>query len=250
MSLDDFDKNLDRTIISINQINHNYLKSLYKRKCLTRCYPKNVEYIHPLTLSIEKNNYNSCAVNLFTDEFGNTNYADKCNLEDNKTFKIPDEIESILLSFYFNPLDFLMNIYKISSFEQTIQWTKEHVHLPFITIKRVHNCSWKVYGNTDNLSSIVLDFYYQLSAKVWLKDYIQDIQKNYSFDVVTENYSIDNKRELYLIILKDYYTYSFFVSVVKQYIHEYSSKWNEIYSYFDSIKKYLHDSLIEKIKKK
>jgi hypothetical protein len=250
MSADDFDKHLDTIIISNNKNNNHSLKSVYNRKCLTRCYPKNVEYIHPLTFSIEKNQYNSCAINPFTDEFGNTNYTDKCNLEDNKTFNIPDEIESSLLSFYFNPLDFLMNIYKIHSFDQTIEWTKEHVHLPFRTIKRVHNCSWKVYGNTDNISSIVLDFYYQLSAKVWLKDYIQDIQTKYSFDVITENYSTDNKREIYLIILKDYYTYSFFVSIIKEYIHKYSSKWNEIYSHYDSIKKYLYDSLIERIKKK
>ncbi len=146
-------------------------------------------------------------------------YADTCRLEDNHIYQPPDELESLLLSFYFNPADFLTSIYDLHSFDQVIYWTLENNHLPFNTIKRVHNCAWKVYGSRmEEISSGVIDYYYDIAKLHWLKDYAKIIQNKYSFNFVTkQNFNnINNtQEEIYEILATKYFDYNFFQQTSK-----------------------------------
>ena len=127
----------------------------------------------------------------------------------------------------------------------------ENDHLPFDTVKRVHNCAWKVYGNKiEELSSTVTDYYFEISRTYWLKDYTKIIQNDYSFDFVSkkpmENITggID---ETYDILYLKFYTYEFFTSVIKRYVYEYEDKWELIESHYLNFKKYVFNQLVEHI---
>ena len=162
------------------------LKSINGRRCLTKCYSKGETYLHPILLTgVADRATNSCAIDPVHSkdpQYRRENdmiFADICKIEDNNIYQPPDELESMLSSFYFNPRDFLASIYGLHSFDQVIYWTLENDYLPFNTIKRVHNCSWKVFGNKiEELSTGVFEYYYDISKTYWLKDYVNIIQKN------------------------------------------------------------------------
>lgn len=236
------------------------LKTVTGRRCLTKCYPKSVSYLHPVLLVdvLDRDN-NSCAIdpvqdsnNLSKFEYGMI-FSDKCNLENNNTFKPPNELESILLSFTMEPEYFLANIYDLHSFDQVIYWTIENDYLPFDTIKRVHNCAWKVYGNkVENLSNNILEYYYDICINYWAKDYAKSIEKKYSFNIFSRRASRNNEytdsvQLIYDIIVNDIITYDFFVTMIKRYVYEYQDKWHLIDSklFYKLIKIYIYQQLLE-----
>lgn len=226
------------------------LKSINGRRCLSKCYPKGATYLHPTFLTDITTHVNSCAIDpIYSKEaqYQGMKLADTCRLEDNKIYQPPDELESMLLTFYFNPYDFLTTIYGLNSFEDVIYWTLENDHLPFDTIKRVHNCAWKVFGNRpEELSTSVLEYYYDIAKTHWLKDYAALVEKNYSFDLVTKKSKVGNaQEEIYEIIASRFFTYNFFITALKRYIYEYQEKWEEIYSHYGNLKKYIFQQLIE-----
>lgn len=252
------DKSKNNSEHNINQKEKLSLKTISNRRCLTKCHPKGEAYLHPILLNvIKERTNNSCAIDPVhsrdTQYFKvhETIWADTCNLKDNKIYQPPDELESMLLSFYFNPNDFLTSIYDLHSFDQVIYWTMENDHLPFDTIKRVHNCAWKVYGNKiEEISNVVTEYYYDISKNYWLKDYVKIIQNDYSFDLISNkeitNLS-DNADIIYDVICTKYYTYFFFVSVIKRYVYEFQDKWELIESHYVNLKKYILSQLIENI---
>lgn len=227
------------------------LKSINNRKCLTKCYPRNTEYVHPIILSGYMDTFlNTCAINpKYTKDpkqkkFNNFLLLDECNLNDNNNYEIPKEIDSILLGFYFNPKDFLNEIYDIDSFDKAIQWSLDKKYLPYDTIKRVQNCSWRVYGNIPGeLSNAVIEYYYNLGKK-WLNEYINILLNKYSFSII-EKPDEKNDKNLYDIIYINFFTYKFFSSALKKYVYEYQDKWEYIVSHFEHIKKYIFEQLVE-----
>lgn len=238
------------------------LKSTHGRRCLTKCYPKGEVYLHPILLDIiNSHNIDSCAIDpVHTREtniakLDNMIWIDNCKTDDNKLFRPPNELDSMLLSFYFNPSDFLSSVYNLHSFDQVIYWTLDNDYLPFATIKRVHNCAWKVYGNNiEEITNTVIEYYYDISKSYWLREYTTIIENDYSFNIVSDEYdkSDDQTSEeiVYDIILANYYSYDFFSSSIKRYVYEYEDKWDIIISHYDNIKKYILSQLIERIKNK
>jgi hypothetical protein len=237
------------------------LKSISGRRCLTKCYPKGEAYFHPVYLTGIINKVdNSCAIDPIPSmepqhqEEDGMLTVDACRLADNKIYQPPDELESTLLSFYFNPRDFLANIYSLYSFDQVIYWTLENDYLPFDTVKRVHNCAWKVFGNKiEELSTGVLEYYFDISKTHWLRDYVKIIQNEYSFNLVTEKSTdkISNAfTETYNIIASRFYTYTFFINALKRYVYEFQDQWELIKSHYGNIKKYIFVQLIEHIENK
>ena len=232
------------------------LKSINGRRCLTKCYPKGATYLHPVLLTgVADTVANSCAIDpthskdpQYYREYDMI-LSDKCRLEDNKLSQPPNEIESILLSFYFNPSDFLASIYEINSFDQAIEWTYENPHLPFDTIKRVHNCAWKVFGNKDDLSNVVLEYYYEIAKTHWLHDYVKTIQNRYSFNLISDkNSNISNtSKEIYDIISSRFLTKNFFITTVKKFIYEYQDNWEQIDSYYRLLKHFVFTQLVKDI---
>lgn len=234
------------------------LKSINGRRCLSKCYGRGVAYLHPVLLtSIKDDTKNNCAIDPThsRDAMDYQGYdmifVDKCRLEDNKIYQEPDELESILLSFYFNPSDFLVGIYGLHSFDQVIYWTLENDHLPTNTIKRVHNCAWRVYGDKiEELSSGVLDYYYDIARLYWLKDYAKIIQNKYSFDLISKKppgVILDSKDEIYTILRDSFFTYDFFIGAIKRYVYEYQDKWDNYDSHYNRVKKFILYQLIEHI---
>lgn len=235
------------------------LKSISGRRCLSKCYPKGATYLHPVLLTgVADNANNSCAIDPVHSK--DPQYyrehdmilADKCRLDDNNIYQLPDELESMLLGFYFNPSDFLASIYGLHSFDQVIYWTLENDHFPFDTVKRVHNCAWKVFGyKIEELSTTVLEYYFDIAKTHWLKDYANIIQNKYSFELTTKeknNFSdTSDISETYDIIYSKFFTYDFFVSTLKRYVYEYQDKWELFESHYGRIKKYILYQLIEHI---
>ena len=231
------------------------LKSIQGRRCLSKCYPNGSTFLHPILLTGLTNRGKSyCAIDpIYSNDpqYQGIILADECNIDDNEIYELPDELESILLNFYFNPYDFLTSIYGLHSFDEVIYWTLENDHLPFDTIKRVHNCAWKVFGNkVSELSSTVFEYYYDISKTYWLKDYAKIIQNKYSFNFVTKDTNVtDAIDEIYEILLSKFYKYNFFIDAVKKYIDEYSDKWENITSHYANLKSYIFQKLIELIEK-
>jgi len=251
------------------------LKSINGRRCLTKCNDKGDTYLHPIFLTgISSKFHDSCAIDpvykqdpRYFKNIYNLLLTDTCRLEDNKIFLPPDEIESMLLTFYFNPSDFLENIYDLYSFDQVIYWTLENNHLPFDTIKRVHNSAWKAYGNKiEELSSVVLDYYYDIAKTHWLRDYTKIIQNKYSFNLTTTTTTttddggdgVEEKKlrddkpvnvsdEIYNIISSKFLTYNFFIKSVKKYIYQYQDEWETIDSHYGKLKAFVFNQLIEYI---
>lgn len=238
------------------------LKSINGRRCLTKCYPKGEISVHPIILTgltLETNNY--CSIDpVYSKELQNNKistgekefnmlFVDACRLEDNKIFQPPNELESILLSFYFNPNDFLSNIYNLHSFDEVIYWTLDNDYLPFDTIKRVHNCAWKAYGNKiEALTTTVIDYYYDMAKYRWLKDYVILIKNKYSFSSITNSKDLlSDEDEIYNIILNNYFDYNFFYTSVKHYVYEFQDEWDLIESHYKKLKKYVFNRLIDNI---
>ena len=235
------------------------LKTISGRRCLTKCHPKGIYYLHPILLTgVRDRAYDTCAIDPVHSkdpQYYKENdmiLADRCRIEDNISYNLPNELDSILLSFNFNPRDFLEGIYGLYSFDQVIYWTLENDYLPFDTIKRVHNCAWKAFGNKiEELTSGVTEYYYNLAKEYWLYDYAKIIQRDYSFELVVTkdpaNIS-DSTNEIYDVILMKFFDYAFFVSNLKNYIYEHENKWEILESHYDRIKNYLFQKLVEQIK--
>lgn len=226
------------------------LQTITGKNCLTECYSKDREYLNPVTI-IEKirpqntKGKSTCAIVPIRSE--NPNKWDiwgVCKMEDNLTHHIPSEKASMLLNFYFDANDFLVEIYDIHTFNQVITWTIEN-NYHFATIKRVHNCAWKVFGsNIENISEIVIDFYYELAKNNWMKDYIVIIKAKYSFDILSDN----TTESLSNIIIKKFFNKIFFTQIIKKYIETYVAVWNSIGSHYGNLKKFTFKCLIENIK--
>lgn len=240
------------------------LKSMNGRRCLTKCYPKGEKVVHPVILTgVEHETHSFCAIDpvysrsiesektydIPGKEF-NMIFIDACKLEDNKIYQPPNELESLLLGFYFNANDFLSNMYGLYSFDQVIYWTLDNNYLPFDTIKRVHNCAWKAYGNKiEAITNIVVDYYYDLAKNYWLYDYVKVIRNEYSFNLTTQKKNIpsETEEELYDIILSEFFTYDFFNDTIKRYVYLYQDIWDSIESHYIKLKNFIFRQLIENI---
>lgn len=230
-----------------------HLKSYNNHRCLTKCYPKNKLYMHPVVLGFIKNfDKNTCAINPVYDKKNNSNNIkiyDECRLDDNNTYVIPDDTESLLLKFYFDPYNFLRSIYELYSFDEVIEWSKEMYYLPFNTIKRVHNCAWIAFGlKMEEITDNVVDYYFYILNKYWTKDYLKNIEKDYSFELSTDK-SDDNIETIYDELFKSTVTNSFLQDLIKNYIFDYEDSWIFIESHYDNFKKYIYEKFVEKINK-
>lgn len=230
------------------------LQTISKLNCLTACKEKGKYYVNPVTLdTIIDVNKNTCAIVpipvLRNDTTTYHTYA-KCRLEDNDAYHVPSERDSMLLNFYFDPYDFLTQIYDLHSFNQVINWTIENNHFHFETIKRVHNAAWKIFGsNIENISELVIDFYYDIAKKNWMKDYIDNILKKYSFDILSTGQKDSALSPENIIILK-FFTKNFFIQIIKKYLIVYKNIWTDIESHYKNLKNFVYMCIMKNIKYK
>lgn len=232
---------------------HKPLLSKNNKKCLTKCIPAGTSILHPSLLTTKILREDACAIipeySKKKDEFQLNNYVafDRCNLEDNHQYDVPQELDTFLLRYSFNPRDFLEYIYGIHDFDQLIEWTNENKNLPFNTIKRVHNSGWLVFGKKIYLSQTALDYYYLILTQKWIKDYVRIVKKKYSFSIISNDEStmvieIEN-------ILKPILTYDIFFKMVKEYIEKYKDIWDKIFSHYGNLKRFILFNLMERLNK-
>lgn len=228
------------------QTSKNPIKSIHGRKCLTKCQPRGTNFVHPIVLSNKIDYLNDiCAIYPISikNKTGDieTKDNDECRLEDNYTNDLPNEIETLLLHFYFNSADFLGNIYDIYSFDDAIKWTMENSYLPKNTIKRVHNCAWKAFGSQGIHSASVFEYYYNLTKNKWIDSFI-DLMGS---DILIPSEMPDPRKYVIETILP----FGTFVGVIKQFVNDNKGRWTEIKSYPTELKNYVYAYLNEKIKK-
>jgi hypothetical protein len=245
------------------------LKSIHGRRCLTKCYPKGKYLLHPIFLQTFSGlEHDICAIDPIylkgsaKDEdplqFG-LDIVDKCNMEDNEKYQEPDELRNLLLTFNFDPVTFLANIYNLKSFDDVIYWTLENDHLPFDTIKRVHNCAWRIFGNDlQKISTNVYEYYRELTLVKWIKDFVKEIEKNYEFNIILENRTneLDNKnnsisdsKQLKDFIIKNFLRYDDFEALIKKFVKDNQKDWDSIESYYGNLKNYIYRYVVKKLNK-
>ena len=232
------------------------LRTVNGHKCLTKCFPKNTPYLHPITLNkLPPMNINSCAIEPIIKKGGIIDY-EECKIDQNNTYSFPSEKDSVLLDFKFVPSEFLADTYDIHSFNEVISWTLENRHSHFDTIKRVHNAAWKAYGsNLDNISELVINFYYDIAKNNWMLDFIDMINKKYSFDISeTENLTnvsnVSGPNEEINVIINNFFTEDFFTQIIKKYVSTYKSEWLQIDSHYGNLKKFTYKCLVKNIQYK
>lgn len=232
-----------------NNIHQKPLKSTSGRRCLTKCFPNKEKYLHPIIMRIMYENAdNTCAIDPIINNYDEMKYCDICRLEDNNKYIIPNELNSLLLDYYFNPNDFLDRIYKLYTFDQVIKWTLENEHLPFGTIKRVHNCAWKAFGDKlDNISDSLLDYYYDVAKTKWIYDYIDVIKNKYSFDFIIKDNSNLPIKQIHDILIDKFLSQNFFRQTIQKYLDVYQDEWSDVKSHYGNLKNFIFKELLREI---
>jgi len=231
------------------------LETIKGKKCITKCHDAGQSYLHPITLDDigprYTKNTNTCAVYPFYDEnVSNLLEFGVCDTNDNSTKYYLTEKEALMFRPYFDPKSFLHSIYNLLTFNQVIMWTLDNANDNFRTVKRVHNAAWKAYGsNIENISDVVIDFYYELAKNNWLKDYVKNIKNKYSFDIFSE---IPNGSKLSIsdIVIQKFFDKNFFTQVIINYIDTFAPEWTSIKSHYGNLKRFVYKKLVENIKMK
>ena len=226
------------------------LKSTNNRRCLTSCHPSNETYLHPkLFAEVDDTKHNTCAIDPVYDEINERiEFIDKCRLEDNETYEAPNLLKSMFLGFDMDSRRFLSTLYNINSFDQTIYWTKDNTYMPFETIKRVHNASWRVYGQ--EITNIVYEYYYyDILINDWWPIYMKKLSLSYTFiedgtEILVRKGGSNISDRMSGLILNRFFSYNYFYKVMNKYIERYSNKWEEIDSHYDNLKKFCYKSLL------
>jgi hypothetical protein len=261
------------------------LRSRDGDRCLTKCYKKGSIYVHPVALRKMLVVADSqCAINPVTLErsalenlgIGPQNinkYSAYCNIEDNETHSIPNEIESMLASFYFSPIDFLSSIYNIKTFDDCIDWSTLNNKFPKRTIKRVHDCSWIIFGlKDDEISDKVSEYYLDMFKKQWSKFAIRKLLKNnnfmekYNADLLDKNYIKNNTTDtgsdidtdtdtdsfntMIQQIINKFYDNIYIKKQLLMYIDITRDNWYAIESHYDDIKNYILENFLKIIYEK
>ena len=199
------------------------LKSKNNRKCLTKCYDANETVIHPITLDRQHFTTSNCAIDSYYDDNDVNVWFDECNVEDNQTSILPNEINIFLFKHNFGPEEFLNNIYKIYSLDDTINWIKDNVKLLNKTKIRVTNISFSVYGNEiKQFTNNTVNYFYNFALRNWVPKYINKIN--------------NKKFEKYI---EEKFTEDLFFKIYKKYVNEFTNKWNTIGNHLKKMEIYI-----------
>jgi len=177
-----------------------------------------------------------------------------------------------MLTYEFDIEFFLSTIYNCKSFDDVIKWTYENEqYVNPKTIKRVHNCAWRFYGKKkDNITTVVLDYYYKLTIELWMNDYIEIIYNKYAFnmyidsDILNISYLDNDKKpdssikrdnaesieNLQKIIKLNFMRYDFFISIINIYLDKYTGMMGDISSHYKKIKNFIYKQLVKSIENK
>jgi len=116
-------------------------------KCKSKCIPPNTLVIDPITLTVLLPKTTVCFVDPYFDN-DQIEQLIECDNDNNVSTDIKNDpyLSSITApDINFNYETFLRVTYNIKSFEESIKWGYNNLHLPRRTFDRVFNCSFYVY---------------------------------------------------------------------------------------------------------
>lgn len=174
----------------------------------------------------------------------------------------PDMIN--MLSYNFSVEFFLSGIYDFSIFDDVIIFSQdnEFIYNP-LTIRRIHNCAWRLYGeNKDNITPLVLNYYYDMAIKTWMNEYMDLISKKYAFNVSIDsdvllisrsgnaNNGDRSDQNIQEIINVNLLSYEFFASIINTYLDKNRESIKDIKNHHLKIKNFVYGQLVRSIEKR
>lgn len=174
----------------------------------------------------------------------------------------PDMIN--MLSYNFSVEFFLSGIYNFSIFDDVIIFSQdnEFIYNP-LTIRRIHNCAWRLYGeNKDNITPSVLNYYYDIAIKTWMNEYMDLISKKYAFNLSIDSDALQISRlgnsdngdqsdqKIQEIINVNLLSYEFFASIINMYLDKNHGSMKDIKNHYSKIKNFVYRQLVRSIEKK
>ena len=219
--------------------------------CISRCYDKNENiFMHPLlfnpieTVEMDKEAPNLCAIvpisiepvtyEIFDASNKKTSIYAKCKLKNNEYIDENTEINNFLQPHFVDPSNFLKEIYNLNSFDDVIKFSNDNTELSNSTIKRLHSCAWKVYGNNHNeITDDVIYYYYDIVNKYWKKIFFNTIK------LKKQNIT---KEDINNII-----TINFVSQCIFNYINDTNDKWHLFDLHIHRIRKYIFEKIITKL---
>lgn len=186
-----------------NEHNLNNIKSENNYDCIGPCYPANVIYYNPTTLTPIKSIFPTCPINKkVIDDSGNKKYiyADKCKItdinDDYLYFDIFDDSVQIANS----SNNFLKQIYNINNIADVIYFFDNIIdEIPIYSQKRILKAIYEVYYKfvefpklffSDRILKILKEIY-QIKKKISNNEILTDLDNVYSKSSEFYNYFLD-----------------------------------------------------------
>lgn len=233
-----------------------YPVSVNNIKCIGPCYPKGTTITHPITLQLITNHTISfCPTDAWYDEKNKrTRFEAECYLTDKYEQHSP-EFSITDPTFQFNCDQFLKLYYDIYTFEDASDWVSTNTYYPILSLLRIIDCAWSVYGYSITIiSEQLIDFYIMVIKKKWINDIYPKISK-YLFTSTNkisfkENTGDSEKHKIEKInfFMQKIITRQFIYKILQSYIDIHKSNWDDIGSHNKTIKDYLIKNIINKIK--
>jgi hypothetical protein len=202
-------------------------------ECIGPCVPPNISYFHPVILRMITNpDHATCPTNLYIANNGNLSYTGKCNESDCENFNLTDMVTNFTIpSLEMKPDIFLKLIYKINSFEDTINWINNHNDNVYETVDRILNCAWDKYiKEIPNIKILFIDFYKEFTQKYWMKYISKNIKQSQLIKTINNNELME--KIIYNSFRKILYEYSTDKNIpynkeMKKFVRYYIAKYSK-----------------------
>lgn len=145
-------------------------KNVRKIKCLGNCISKGDEYLHPIKLTIEKNDkFNQCPTKNYYNEFSSSLFWKKKCLTHEKLSA--SELSKYMAVPYLNlSINGLLKMYNIENIDDLDNWINESIHenKPYKYINRIINC-WIKANFIDLIknNNILNEIYLKIQKNYW-----------------------------------------------------------------------------------
>lgn len=112
-------------------------------QCLTKCYPADAPYLHPLTKEVRQYNRNTCATYPYAKDH-EQKWHQKCDLGSSL-----DHLDNLEMTITFRDDALLRDLYQIDTIRQYLTWVDRNHHTYPKTIDRICNSAWKTFVKDD-----------------------------------------------------------------------------------------------------
>ena len=182
-------------------MNNKNITSLNGFPCIGPCYPANVPYYNPLSLTPIKSNLTTCPIKRNKELFNNLSY-DVCDSKDINKDYLTFDIFNNIVQIANTSNSFLKEIYKINNISELVHFlTNEFDILPIYSQKRLLEAIFEVYYK-----------YIEFPKILFSKKLLNVLNKIYKFNEIYKK--LDEKKiikELDKININSYNFYNYFI---------------------------------------